>query len=145
MGHDRRRGCCDPHSVPDFGQVGLLRIRPEPMKTTRELSDAAVREQLERETRPPPRRRRLPPRHLALRIITYAALIILSGFVLLPALWMLTAALKPDFAPIFTLPPQWFPTKYWDWSNFLHIMNGSLFPFARYVLNTCIILVGNLL
>ena len=41
----------------------------------------------------------------------YALLLVLAAVViLLPLGWMLTVALKPDNAPVFTLPPEWFPT-----------------------------------
>ena len=45
----------------------------------------------------------------------YALLGLLCLFILLPIGWMLTAALTPDTAPIFTFPPEWFPTQYWHW------------------------------
>lgn len=90
--------------------------------------------------------RRRAPRWRAVRHVpAYIVLLALCGFVLLPVLWMLTAALKPDFAPVFTLPPQWFPTHYWQWRNFVRILDGSIYPFVRYFFNTCIILTGNLL
>jgi multiple sugar transport system permease protein len=79
------------------------------------------------------------------KLTAYLTLLALCAFVLLPVAWMLTAALKPDFAPIFTLPPQWVPSHYWQWDNFVRIVNGSIYPFGRYFLNTCIILVGNIL
>jgi multiple sugar transport system permease protein len=79
------------------------------------------------------------------KLTAYLTLLALSAFVLLPVAWMLTAALKPDFTPIFTLPPQWIPHHYWAWHNFVRVVNGSIYPFGRYFLNTCIILVGNIL
>src|SRR5450759_4921848 len=64
---------------------------------------------------------RLVPRsRRALRATAvYAALVVLSLFILLPIGWMLTAALKPDTATIFTFPPEFIPTEYWRWENFV--------------------------
>src|SRR5450759_237992 len=54
---------------------------------------------------------RLVPRsRRALRATAvYAALVVLALFILLPIGWMLTAALKPDTATIFTFPPEFIP------------------------------------
>jgi len=49
--------------------------------------------------------------------LAYVLLLLLSLMILLPLGWMITVALKPDAVPVFTLPPQWFPTKYWEWEN----------------------------
>lgn len=67
--------------------------------------------------------------------LTYTALITLSAFILLPLGWMLTVALKPDNAVIFTDPPQWIPTDFWDWGNFRRALFGD-HPFMLYILNT---------
>lgn len=115
------------------------------MKATPSTRDVSDLSRMAGRTQPPRRGESHTPRRLTKRFVTYASLLFLSGFVLLPVLWMLTAALKPRYAPIFTLPPQWVPTRYWDWSNFWHILNGSVFPIVRYVLNTSVILAGNLL
>ena len=53
----------------------------------------------------------------------------------------LTAALKPRDVPIFTFPPEWFPTQYWNWSSFSDALFAPKQPFLRYVLNT-FMLVG---
>lgn len=74
---------------------------------------------------------------------TYTALVLLSAFVLLPIGWILTVALKPDNVPVFTLPPEWFPTRYWDWSNFSKALLTETRPFWRYTLNTLVIFGGN--
>lgn len=74
----------------------------------------------------------------------YAVLLALSAFVLLPVGWMLTAALKPDLAPVFTVTPQWLPTDHWDWVNFRRALFDTL-PFARYTFNTLVIAVANIL
>ena len=77
------------------------------------------------------------------KFILYAILIILSAFVLLPVFWMLTVALKPDNTPIFTIPPQWFPTEYFEWQNFAKALTDPVRPFWRFTLNTLFIFAGN--
>lgn len=80
--------------------------------------------------------------------ITYLLLLVLSGIVILPFGWMLTVALKPDNVPVFTIPPEWFPTEYWHWENFRNVFLDSTQPFGRYFLNTVFIvtstIIGNL-
>jgi multiple sugar transport system permease protein len=78
-------------------------------------------------------------RHLLL----YAALLALSAFVLLPVCWMLTVALKPDNTPVFTLPPQWFPTEHFEWRNFVTVLTDPVRPFWRYTVNTLFIFGAN--
>ena len=73
-----------------------------------------------------------------------ALLILASLFVLLPVGWMLTAALKPDTAPVFTFPPEWFPTRYWHWQTF----QGSPLQsrqFIRYTANSAFLVVMNVI
>ncbi|MEJ7653305.1 MAG: hypothetical protein WKH64_08155 [Chloroflexia bacterium] len=48
------------------------------------------------------------------RALLYLLLIALSALILLPLSWMVTAALKPSTAPVFTYPPEWFPTTHWQ-------------------------------
>jgi len=71
----------------------------------------------------------------------YIMLIALSLFILMPIGWMLTAALKPSTAPVFTYPPEWFPTKYWEWETF----RDALFEenFFIYTRNTVILVLLN--
>ena len=63
--------------------------------------------------------------------------------------WMLTAALKPDTAPIFTFPPEWFPTQYWHWPTFVQALTNPDRPFLRYAANSALIsglaIVGSVL
>ncbi len=79
----------------------------------------------------------------------YLVLLALSAFILLPAGWMLNAALKPDLEPVFTPNPQWWPTHFWHWENFGRVLTGTgvnePFPFLRYTINTTVIVVGNIL
>ena len=66
----------------------------------------------------------------------YFGLIVLCLFILLPLGWMLTVALTPDHANIFTNPPQWFPTTEWNWNNFSRALFDPDRPFLLYLLNT---------
>lgn len=74
----------------------------------------------------------------------YAILLLLTAFILLPLGWMLTVALKPDFVPVFTIPPEWAPTQYWHWENFIRALTNSSRPFLRYTWNTLQIVGGNI-
>jgi len=91
----------------------------------------------------PRRRHPLRLRRRAGKTATVGVLIILSGIILLPIGWMLTVALKPDTAPVFTIPPQWFPTQYFDFDNFIRTMSDPNRPFGRFILNTLVIFLGN--
>jgi multiple sugar transport system permease protein len=73
------------------------------------------------------------------KVALYALLLLLSLFILMPIGWMLTAALKPDTAPIFTFPPEWFPTRYWHWPTFAQALTNPDRPFLRYALNSALI------
>jgi len=58
---------------------------------------------------------------------------------------MLTISLKADHVPVFTIPPQWFPTTQWHWENFVKILASSTTTFGRYTVNTIIIVAWNIL
>jgi len=90
------------------------------------------------------RRRRPGTRTIAWRAVAYVALIAMSATILLPLGWMLTTALKPDFAPVFTPTPQWFPTTDWEWNNFARALLDPARPFWRYTLNTVFIVTMNI-
>ena len=88
------------------------------------------------------------PRHRVRRTLVmvafYGVLLCLTAFILMPTLWMLTAALKPDLEPVYTVTPQWIPTRFFHWENFQRVLTGT-FPFLRYTLNTTVIVVANVL
>jgi multiple sugar transport system permease protein len=73
------------------------------------------------------------------RVLVYALIFLLCSFILLPVAWMLTAALKPDLTPILTMEPEWFPTKYFDWNNFVRILTLESQPFLRFAINTVVL------
>lgn len=87
-------------------------------------------------------RRMWPLGRIAGRAAAVLVLVVLSAVVLLPVGWMVTVALKPDNAPIFSIPPQWFPTKYFEFDNFIRTMTDPLRPFGRFILNTLVIFLG---
>lgn len=74
----------------------------------------------------------------------YVLLLAATAFILLPVGWMLTAGLKPDLEPVFTPTPEWVPTQFWEWKNFRRVL-VDVMPFLRYMVNTFIIVFGNVL
>jgi multiple sugar transport system permease protein len=77
------------------------------------------------------------------KLLLYVVLILLCAFVLMPVFWMLTVALKPENVPVFTIPPQWFPSEYFEWQNFATALTDPVRPFWRFTLNTLFIFGGN--
>lgn len=80
---------------------------------------------------------------ILVKTLLYALLIGLGFFIIMPIGWMLTVALKPDNVPVFTIPPEFFPTKYWEWGNFQRALLTPIRPFLRYTLNTLIVFTGS--
>jgi ABC-type glycerol-3-phosphate transport system permease component len=78
------------------------------------------------------------------RALAYTMLLLLVAIVVLPFGWMITVALKPDNVPVFTLPPEWFPSEYWHWENFRRALVDTTQPFGRYFLNTTFIVAVNI-
>ena len=81
----------------------------------------------------------LATRWVTRRVLLYGLLLLLSLFILMPIGWMLTAALKPNTAPIFTFPPEWYPTRYWHWRTFRDALLNPSRPFLRYALNSAFV------
>jgi ABC-type glycerol-3-phosphate transport system permease component len=77
-------------------------------------------------------------RRISLRnIAANAVLVIAAALFLIPFLWMVSSALKPNYQ-IFTVPPQWIPNPP-RWENFSEAL--TILPFGRYTLNTLVITV----
>jgi ABC-type glycerol-3-phosphate transport system permease component len=57
---------------------------------------------------------------------------------------MLTAALKPDTALVFTFPPEWFPTEHFHWETFVTVLTEPDNPYGRYALNTALLILVNM-
>lgn len=98
-------------------------------------------------TVPESRRRALIRRSAAVakEVSWYLVILTVCAFILLPVSWMLTVALKPDLAPIYTITPQWFPSHDWHWDNFYRAVVNPLFPFLRYTINTLLVVFANIL
>ena len=79
------------------------------------------------------------------RIIQYVLLLLTTALFLLPVFWMVSSALKPDYAVMAT-PPVWWPAEP-RWVNFTEAL--STLPFGRFALNTVFIatftIIGHLL
>jgi multiple sugar transport system permease protein len=94
------------------------------------------------------KKRKGPNRYHLQRIsrstLIYAFLLLLCVIIILPVGWMVTVALKPDRLPVFTIPPEWYPTEHWEWNNFIRVLTATNRPFFRYALNTTVIILGNL-
>ncbi len=78
-------------------------------------------------------------------LMLYGLLVLFSLFILMPIGWMLTAALKPNTAPIFTFPPEWYPTKYWHWQTFTDALLNPVQPFIRYAGNSMLLVTLNVI
>ena len=87
-------------------------------------------------------------RHVIRRIgrvfLIYIFLFLLCAIIVLPVGWMITVALKPDRIPVFTIPPEWYPTEHWEWKNFVRVLTNPSRPFLRYAMNTMIIVTGTI-
>ena len=84
-------------------------------------------------------------RRYASASFAYLLLLALSFTILLPLGWMITVALKPDAAPVFTQPIEWVPTRYWEWENFARALLDPARPFLRFTLNTLLLVTLNIL
>lgn len=71
------------------------------------------------------------------RIAWYALCTLLGCTMLLPLVWMITIALKPD-SDITSLPPQFLPSSF-EWQNFIDGPRQINFP--RLLLNTVVVTV----
>ena len=106
--------------------------------------EAPERVQAPPEIAPQPSVLRYRARRVSHKVLMYALLLGVCGFILLPVGWMFTAALKPDLEPIFTPTPEWFPSEFWAWENFRRVLTDVM-PFLRYMINTTIIVVANII
>jgi len=70
-------------------------------------------------------------------VITYVVLGIGAVFLLIPFAWLLSTSLKSQ-QQVFVFPIQWIPHPI-VWSNYSQVFQTS--PFARYLINTCILTV----
>jgi multiple sugar transport system permease protein len=96
--------------------------------------------------RDPSMRRPVGPRarRVLRAALVYALLVALCAFILLPVGWMVTAALKPDTAIVFTFPPEFVPTRYFEWQTFAAVLFDEDEPYLRYVANTAFLVLVNM-
>src|SRR5262245_32865028 len=77
-------------------------------------------------------------RHLAIKpVFLYVALTVVTFFLLLPVLWMVSTSLKA-LGTEFDLPIQWIPSDP-QWQNYVEAWNNPQSDFARYTLNSVIV------
>ncbi|GHJ43628.1 sugar ABC transporter ATP-binding protein [Catellatospora sp. TT07R-123] len=81
---------------------------------------------------PRPARGPLP---LLRRVILYAVLLVLTGAILVPFLWMVGASLKRN-NEVFTIPVRWIPRDF-QWHNFADIWDRI--PLGTYLGNTVLL------
>jgi multiple sugar transport system permease protein len=77
-------------------------------------------------------------------VFVYACLLLLTAFILLPLGWMLTAALKPDNVPVFTFPPEWFPTEHFNFGTFVDALTQPGEPYLRFAANSLFLAAVNI-
>lgn len=75
------------------------------------------------------------------KIIGYALLIIVAAVLILPLYWMVSTALKSQ-SQMFQLPPTWIPNPV-ELNNFPMVFQEV--PFGRFLINTVIIVVINII
>jgi len=75
------------------------------------------------------------------KIIGYALLIVVAAVLILPLYWMISTALKSQ-SQMFQLPPTWIPNPV-ELNNFPMVFQEV--PFGRFLINTVIIVVINII
>lgn len=78
------------------------------------------------------------------KLLVYGLCITLGALVLMPMGWMLTAALKPSGDQVYTIPPEWFPTRSFHFENFWLVLVNEDFPLLGPTLNTLLLIVLNI-
>lgn len=93
--------------------------------------------------RAPAQPMRLTPKQVETieKVLGYATLIAVACLLVLPLYWMLATALKTP-EQTFALPPEWVPNPM-AWDNFVRVFEEV--PFGRFILNTVILVVLNIL
>jgi multiple sugar transport system permease protein len=88
--------------------------------------------------------RRKSVRKIVHAVIVYSLLIGMGIVIMMPLSWMLTAALRGQGEPVYTLPASWFPTESFHWENFWKVLTNEDYPLWRPALNTLILIVLNI-
>lgn len=68
--------------------------------------------------------------------VSVILLIIVSGLVLLPFLWMISTSLQPDLKSVYQIPPNWIPSPP-TWTNYIDAWNSA--PFDIFLKNSVIV------
>jgi multiple sugar transport system permease protein len=76
-------------------------------------------------------------------VVVYSVLIGIGILILMPLSWMLTAALRGQGEPVYTLPTAWFPTESFHFENFWTVLTNENYPLWRPALNTMMLIVLN--
>lgn len=76
---------------------------------------------------------------VAVKVLSFIFMVLVSGIVLIPFAWMVSTSLKPDLKAVFTFPPEWIPIPP-AWSNYIRAWKAA--PFDRYLLNSIIVSVS---
>lgn len=74
-------------------------------------------------------------------MLGYTLLLVVAAILIIPLYWMFSTALKGQ-SQMFDIPPAWIPSPL-EWNNFRQVFEEV--PFARFILNTVIIVVLNII
>ncbi|HEV8632890.1 MAG TPA: carbohydrate ABC transporter permease [Chloroflexota bacterium] len=85
--------------------------------------------------RPAAARRGAPVGRIVARLLAHAVLVVGSGFMVMPFLWMISTSLKTE-DQVFVLPPLWFPSRP-VFSNYARLFETV--PFGRYLFNSAFV------
>jgi multiple sugar transport system permease protein len=88
--------------------------------------------------------RRKSVREIAHAVFVYSLLIGIGILILMPLSWMLTAALRGQGEPVYTIPAAWFPTESFHFENFWTILTNDDYPLWRPALNTIMLAALNI-
>lgn len=80
-------------------------------------------------------------RRRLLKTVTFLILCLFSVIMIVPLLWMLSTALKPEYK-IFLFPPELFPRPA-IWSNFADLFD--FYPVGKYTMNSVFVTVMNII
>ncbi|HLK13403.1 MAG TPA: carbohydrate ABC transporter permease [Fimbriimonadaceae bacterium] len=76
-------------------------------------------------------------RHIAKAVASYAAMLLIAGFLMAPFVWMVLVALHPPKSPIPAIDELW-PVKP-DFGNFGRVLTNPHLPVARFFLNSVVV------
>jgi len=77
-------------------------------------------------------------------VLVYSLLIGIGILIMMPLSWMLTAALRGQGEPVYTIPTAWFPTESFHFENFWTVLTNENYPLWRPALNTMMLIALNI-